>query len=57
MYTTTLPLDDLYLLSPSMSQPLKTLATLWDWVEVANGQVKVETDLPRQGTSLLRVQW
>ena len=33
------------------------LLTSPKWVEVANGQVKVETDLPRQGTSLLRVQW
>jgi len=33
------------------------LLTSPKWVEVSNGQVKVETDLPRQGTSLLRVQW
>jgi len=33
------------------------LLTSPKWVEVSNGQVKVEADLPRQGTSLLRVQW
>ena len=33
------------------------LLTSPKWVEVVNGQVQVDTDLPRQGTSLLRVQW
>jgi xylan 1,4-beta-xylosidase len=27
------------------------------WVDVANGQIKITTDMPRQGTSLLRLKW
>jgi xylan 1,4-beta-xylosidase len=27
------------------------------WLEVANGQVRITTDMPRQATSLLRLKW
>jgi xylan 1,4-beta-xylosidase len=27
------------------------------WLDVANGQVTITTDMPRQGTSLLRLKW
>ncbi|WP_345945232.1 beta-xylosidase [Granulicella sp. dw_53] len=27
------------------------------WLDVSNGQVKITTDLPRQGTSLLHLKW
>ncbi len=27
------------------------------WLDVENGQVKITTDMPRQGTSLLRLKW
>ncbi len=27
------------------------------WLDVANGQVEITTDMPRQGTSLLRLKW
>jgi len=28
-----------------------------EWVEVVNGKVSVETTLPRQAVSLLRLEW
>ncbi len=28
-----------------------------EWLDVSNGQVKVATDMPRQGTSLLHLKW
>jgi xylan 1,4-beta-xylosidase len=28
-----------------------------EWLDVVNGQVKVSTDMPRQGTSLLHLKW
>ncbi|WP_263384349.1 GH39 family glycosyl hydrolase [Granulicella arctica] len=33
------------------------LLTSPDWLDVVNGQVKVTTDMPRQGTSLLHLKW
>ena len=33
------------------------LLTSPEWLDVSNGQVKISTDLPRQGISLLHLQW
>ena len=33
------------------------LLTSPEWLDVTNGQVKIATDLPRQGISLLHLQW
>jgi len=33
------------------------LLTSPEWLDVVNGQVKIKTDMPRQGTSLLLLKW
>lgn len=33
------------------------LLTSPEWLDVANGQIKVHTEMPRQGISLLRLNW
>ena len=33
------------------------LITSPDWLDVTNGQVKVATEMPRQGTSLMHLKW
>ena len=33
------------------------LLTSPDWLDVTNGQVRISTNLPRQGTSLMHLQW
>jgi xylan 1,4-beta-xylosidase len=33
------------------------LLTSPKWLDVTNGQVKITTDMPRQGTSLMHLKW
>ena len=28
-----------------------------DWLDVTNGQVRIATEMPRQGTSLMHLKW